>query len=195
MIDDGTLKVEEVLRRIDSLQEKAKFKAFGRTKPRTEKSKLKQGPKVSQGMEDEEAGSSSKEEEEHARELIQRQSEMLESEINNIKMMKHGRMTKVFKMREVIAGSKKQGQEAHAVKNKEGELVVANEEIMKVSLAHCLNTFKKKEPHEDAKMLIDIKEEVHEVRMKAECKDYLEIDKEDFNFVLGRFKKKKTKKL
>ena len=74
-------------------------------------------------------------------------------------------------------------------------MVVANEEIMKVSLAHCLNTFKKKEPHEDAKMLIDIKEEVHEVRMKAECKDYLEIDKEDFNFVLGRFKKKKTKKL
>ena len=42
-------------------------------------------------------------------------------------------------------------------------------------------------------MFIDIKEEVHEVRMKTECQDYFEIDKEDFKLVLGRFKKKKTK--
>ena len=42
-------------------------------------------------------------------------------------------------------------------------------------------------------MLIDIKEEVHEVRMKTECQDYFEIDKEDFKLVLGRFKKKETK--
>ena len=112
MIEDGTLKVEEIMRRIDKLQEKAKFKAFGKTKPKTERSKLRFDLKSSRGMEAE-PGSSRRldEEEEHAKEIQKRQSEMLESEINEVKMMKHGRMTKVFKMRELIAGSKKQGQE------------------------------------------------------------------------------------
>ena len=132
-------------------------------------------------------------EEQRAKELLEKQSQMLEAEINEIKMMRHGRMTKVFKMREKIAGSKKQSQEAHAVRNKKGELVVSNEEIIKVSLEHCLDTFKNQEPHVDAKMLIEIKEDVHEARMKAECKDYFQLKKEDLDLILERFKKKKKK--
>ena len=102
-------------------------------------------------------------------------------------------MTKVFKMRERITGSKKQNQEAHAVLNKKGDLVVSNKEILKVSLEHCLNTFENKEPHEDAKMLVKVKEQAHEIRMKAECTDTFEIEKDDFNEVLERFKRKNKK--
>ena len=117
---------------------------------RTEKSRLGHEKKSASGMEAEKPeqtaeGDSSRgmeSEEQKAKELLKRQSEMLESEINEIKMMKHGRMTKVFKMRERIGGAKKKSQEAHAVLNKEGDLVVSNEEILKVSLEHCLDTFK-----------------------------------------------------
>ena len=118
---------------------------------------------------------------------------ILEQEINEIKMMKHGRMSKVFKMRERIAGSKKHSQEAHGVLNNEGNLVVSNEDIMKVSLEHCISTFKNKEPHEDAKMLVMVKENVHEIRMKAQSTDTFEIDEDDFNEVLERFKRKNKK--
>ena len=201
MIDDGTIKVEEVMRRIDILHEKIKYKAFGKTKPKTEKSRLGQEQKSAQGMEmqrqvmsaEEQSASWMEAEDLKAKELQKRQSEMLESEINEIKMMKHGRMTKVFKMREKIAGSKKQSQEVHAVKNKKGDLIVSNEEIKKVSLEHCLDTFKNKEPHEDAKRLVELKEAVHESRMRAEYEDDFEIDKDDFNEVLDRFKKKNKK--
>ena len=42
---------------------------------------------------------------------------MPKDEINKIKAAKHGRVTNVFKMREIVARSKKQQQEAHAVKD------------------------------------------------------------------------------
>ena len=242
MKEDGTLKVEEIMRRIDRLQEKIKFKAFGKTKPRTEKSRLGQEQKAASGMEAEEPCKTSEREpsgrlesqgpriarsrlgqepkaapgmeaeelcktsqgepsggldsqERKACKLLERQSRMLEKEINDIKIMKHGRMTKVFKMREKITGSKKQSQEAHAVLNKEGNLVVSNKDIMKVSLEHCLSTFKNTEPHEDAMMLVKVKEDVHEIRMKADCTDTFEIEKDDFNEVLERFNRKKRKRV
>ena len=59
-------------------------------------------------------------------------------------------MAKIFKMREIVGGSKKEKHEANAVRNKKGELLFSNEEIKKVNLEHCLETFKNKEPHEEA---------------------------------------------
>ena len=92
--------------------------------PRIAKSRLGQELKAAPGMEAEELCKTSKGEpsggldsqEQKACKLLERQSRMLEKEINDIKMMKHGRMTKVFKMREKIAGSKKQNQESWATR-------------------------------------------------------------------------------
>ena len=72
-------------------------------------------------------------------ELQQKQSDLIEKAINEIKSGKHGRKTNVHKMREVVAGPKKQQQEAHSVKDsKTGKTVVSTEEIKRVNLEHCL---------------------------------------------------------
>ena len=65
--------------------------------------------------------------------------------------------------------------------------------ILSVGLILWLDTFKNKEPHENAKRLVEVKEAVHEARMKEEYEDDFEIDKDDFNEVLDRFKKKNKK--
>ena len=48
-------------------------------------------------------------------------------------MMRNGQMARIFKIREIFGGSKKEKHEAHAVRNK------------------------KKEPHEEAKQAVTIK--------------------------------------
>jgi hypothetical protein len=64
-----------------------------------------------------------------ARELLEMQSKQIEEEINKIKAMRHGQSAKIFKMKEVVAGSKKEKQDAHPVKNKKCDLVFSNDEI------------------------------------------------------------------
>ena len=69
---------------------------------------------------------------------MKKQSDILANEIADIKDMKQGRTSKVFKLRERIIGTKKQGQEACAVKDpKTKELIVATEETKRVSLEYC----------------------------------------------------------
>ena len=98
IIENKSLSIEEVKKKIDALQTKIKFQAFGKTKPPTAKAKrrgLEKGRKDSTGMDEEEA-----------KKLLNYQSQVIEDEINKIKAAKQGRVTNVFKMREMVAGSK-----------------------------------------------------------------------------------------
>ena len=54
-------------------------------------------------------------EESPKREVLKKQTEFIEEAINKIKSRKLGRQVSVFKMKEIIAGSKKPKQEANAV--------------------------------------------------------------------------------
>ena len=104
--------------------------------------------------------------EEKARDIKTKETERLEAEIIKVKAMKQGRAGKVFKMREVISGEKKSGKEAHAILDpKTNKMVVANEEIRKVTLQYCLNVLEKNKPEEEVKQLVELKEKVHELRM------------------------------
>ena len=50
-------------------------------------------------------------------------------------------------MRELVAGPKKQQQEANAVKDpKTGKTVVSSEDIKRVNLEHCVNVLKNNTP-------------------------------------------------
>ena len=54
------------------------------------------------------------------RELMRKQYDTMEAEINKLKEGKFGRVTNIFKMKDIMAGLKKRPQEAHAVQtNKE----------------------------------------------------------------------------
>ena len=63
-------------------------------------------------------------------ELLQRQSKKIENSILKLKSQNLGGVGSVFKMKEVIIGQKKAGQEPTAIKDPiTGDLVVANDEI------------------------------------------------------------------
>ena len=85
---------------------------------------------------------------------MRKQSEKMEAEIKKVTASKLGRCVKVFKMREVVTGLKKGGQEALAVKDsRSGELVVANSEIRRAGLEYCVDTLTYNKPTEKFKTL------------------------------------------
>ena len=93
--------------------------------------------------------------------IIKKQSERIEKEVEAIRQMKQGRCTQVFKMKEIIAGPKKAGQEAAAVKDpKTGKMVVNKGDIKKTCLNYCLDVLKKNEPSELFKDQMKFKEDL-----------------------------------
>ena len=63
--------------------------------------------------------------------LIIKQSRELEEEMNSVKRNVNGMGNRVFKMREVILGSKKTGTDIPAVKDPETGNIIVNKQLMK----------------------------------------------------------------
>ena len=164
-------------------------KAFGKSKPTSKKScekRLEIRLKAAQGLDGEE----------EVKELRRRQYNEMEAEINKLKMAKFGRATNVHKMKEKVTGTKKAAQEPHAILDVETEeLVIANDKIKKVTLKHCLNALKDNVPHKDVKPIVDLVNEVHDVRMEEpdDDKEDMKVTEEDFEEVLDKIAKKHKK--
>ena len=186
VVDDTDLSEEEGVQKFDAAATKAKFKAFGKSKPmtrRAENVRLETKLKAVQGLEAEEK----------VKALLRRQYNSMEEEINKLKEGKFGRVTNIFKMKDIVAGGKKTPQEAHAVLDPETkEIVVDNESIKKATLSHCMNTFRHDQPHEDVKMLVDMVNSVHDKRMLEKDVDEqpLEITRDDFDDLVKKLKTK-----
>ena len=91
-----------------------------------------------------------KNEEEEAKDISLKVLERMEEQINKITQDKSkGRCGQIYKVRELVEGPKKSGQEGQAIKNPaNGEIVVNTKEIKRVTLEHCLKVLKNNEPHE-----------------------------------------------
>ena len=180
--EDESFIEEEVMEKIDRIQTKLKFSAFGKTRPQT--NKAKKAVAEAEGSETNEA-----------KLLLNRQSKRLEEEIKRAKETANGRVGKIYKMKEIIVGSKDVAQEAQAIKHPStGELVVSNSEIKKVTLEYCFNTLKNNEPEVESREAIELKEELHKLRMKDKNNDKeYEITDEDFFTTLWKFERKKSK--
>ena len=179
--EDEESTIEEVMAKVEKVQEKMQYLAFGKIKPETKRAVAKRDK-------------AEKEDSEKAKQLLTRQSDKMEAEILKVKSLKQGRTGSVFKMREVIGGKKKGKQEAHAIKDNEtGEMVVSNMEIKRVFLSYCLNILKNNEPKEEVKELVKLKEEVHEMRMlEKENESENEISEEEFFTAVCKFESKKS---
>ena len=102
IVEDEGYSCEEMMEKIEDINTKMKWIAFGKTKPRTKTATNKET--VAETT-DELKG----------KELLTKLSERMEAETLKIKEMKQGRATKVYKMREVIKGKKKVTKEASAI--------------------------------------------------------------------------------
>ena len=125
-----------------------------------------------------------------ANEILRKQSEKIEKEVEKIRSMKQGRCSQVFQMKEVIAGPKKAGQEAAAVKDhKTGKMVVSPTEIKKTCLNYCLDVLKKNEPNELFKDHMKFKEDLINEIINDNEGDY-KVKDEDYWDLLDRLKAK-----
>ena len=175
IVENSETGIDKVVKKIEKIENRIKFTAFGKT--RVNRNKVKK--KVSKVCEvtDEE--------------LIKRQSERIESEILSIKSQNLGRVGMVFKMKEIVNGPKKSCQEPTAIRDpKNGNLVVANEEIKKVTLNYCVDNLTRKIDGS----LNNIKYDINKLRMEDRSQEEeLVIGKGDFKEVIRKFKSKTTK--
>ena len=162
------ISIDDAMKKVTAIENEIKFSAFGKTRSKSIKAR---GAKI--------AKQSSEEADNH--ELIKRQSQKMEDEIIRVKSQNLGRVGSIFKMKEVINGPKKGGQEPTAIKDPiTGELVVSNEEIKKVTLAYCVDNLTKKSTDKDVEKEKEMRKTVHELRMKEEETEEFEIGWNDF---------------
>ena len=187
IIENKSLTIEEVKRKTDAIQTKIKFRAFGKGKPSTEKARTRR-----LATKEKSAGELDRQVKEKA--LLSLQSKMMEDKINNVKSLKYGRASSVFKMREEVAGSKKQKQEPHAVIDpKTKKLVVSTDEIKRVNLEHCIKVLKNNIPKPEVEELLRFQSELHELMMEDTTDSETTISEEEFKVVVSKFQKKNKK--
>ena len=107
----------------------------------------------------------------------------MEAAINKLKEGKFGRVTNVFKIKEIFAGANKRPQEAHAVLD-----VETTEEIKRVILNHVMNTFKRV-THDDVALIITMVNEAHDKRMVEGGEEEIENTEDDFDEFVGKLEK------
>ena len=176
LADDETMTNEEIMNKVDKIENKMKYKSFGKSKPKSKKKILNESKDT-------------RTEDDCANDLAKRQLDKMEAAILRVQKQNIGRCGKVFKMKDEIAGSKKTKNEAHAVLDfRTKELVVSNSEIKRVTLDYCKEVLKNNEPEEDFKELVEYKEKVHKIRMESNDDDEeVEITEEEFNQTLAKF--------
>ena len=181
IIQDKGMSVEDVMMKLDKIQTKIKHATLGKTKIKTKKNQEKE--RAENEPSDEELGKL----------LMRKQSEKIENAIMKVTSSKIGGCGQLFKMRDLVEGPRRPGQEAQAVvDSRSGELVVASSAIQQASLDYCLDTLRKNEPIESFKHLIESKRKLHEIRM-LQTDGNFDITEDLFWQVLAKFESKKKK--
>ena len=147
IVNDDDLEVDMIMEKLDKMQDKLKHAALGKSKMKMSRREAKP-EKTTETADDEE----------QANKLKRKESERMKEQIMMITSSKLGRTGQIFKMREVVVGAKKSGQEAVAVvDSRGGELVVASSQIKKATLEYVLDTLTNNKPTEKFEELAKVK--------------------------------------
>ena len=168
--------IDTKMKKIDTIETKIKFSAFGKTKPSNKKfsdtkkckecrllrcdpsDKRLHSKKEAQGPRN---CISCRSQDEKDKNLLKRQTDRLESSINKIKEMKLGRAGSVYKMKDEIIGHKKAKQEATAIRDPTtNELIVSKNRIKEVTLAYLVNNLKGNQPDAEVKEMVKLRREI-----------------------------------
>ena len=126
--------------------------------------------------------------------LLKEQGDKLEKEINEIKLQGRGRLTRIFKMKQKVLGSKKTSQEPSAIRDPaSGDLLVASADIKRSTLQYCVNSLKNNAVSKNVETIQKLKEYMHQLRLVEKITEEIEIDKDEFDNLLNHFSKKDTK--
>ena len=183
--------INTVVSKINTIDTKIKFRAFGKAKVCIKKvPKVRVCKKSCNKATCDDCKSQSKRDEE----LIKKRTEHIEKVVAKIKESKQGRAGSIFKMKKEIAGPKKISQETSAIRDPNtGELLVNKEEIKKATLKYCVENLQNNTPDKDIEDTVKKRKERQLKIMKDKSGEGFEVSKEEFEIVLSKFASKETK--
>ena len=171
IVDDPNRNIDQVVEDFDKTLNKIKYSAFGKTTLR-KKSFISANVILK------------------PEELMQKQTDRVEKEINELKKMNQPKSTQMFKIAERIRGAKGASQEPTAVKDpKTNEIVVSTQAIKSVVLDYCTDVLRNNDPKEEFEKEIKVKELIHDMRSKDKSVGGSMIQYESFEKVLEKIKK------
>ena len=183
--------INKVMRKINIIDKKIKFRAFGKAKVcRKMVSEVIQCKKPCKESTCDECKSQNKKDEE----LLKKRTETIEKAINKIKEAKQGRAGSIFKMKKEIAGPKKSPQESTSIRDsKTGELLVNKHDIKRATLEYCVENLQNNIPDKETEKLVKDRKERQLKIMNDKSGDGFEVTFEEFEIVLAKFANKETK--
>ena len=175
--------------KVEKLEDKVKFVAFGKSSKHVAKRNAHKNDNKSGCDSIDKCGGiecdTCKTDDERYSAILRKQSELMEKEILNVKECTKGRVGQVFKMKENIIGSNKAGTEPHAIKDPEnGELLVANEDIMKATLKYCVDNLKRPK-HPEVEAIVAAKKAAVDERLMDKSNGPLILSDGDFGCVMN----------
>ena len=188
---DNDTDIDKVIKKINVIETKIKFKSFGKTKVSSKQ--VKKDIKCLDPCKIYNCNRC-KNQKEKDEELIDKRTKQIEEAVLRIKESRQGRAGNIFKMKKELVGSKKSKQEAIALRHPEtGEIIVNKNEIKKVALQYCVTNLKKNNPVDEVKESVIKTKETQLELMKDTSGEGFEVTWEEFIGVLDKFKKKDTK--
>ena len=186
IVEDEEASVEDVYKKFDQINDKIRYISFGKTK--VNKSEKKVAETKSEDATEKNADNDEDVEDERSR-ILRKQTEKIEKHVRDIRSMKLGRLTNVFKMKDVISGPKKAGQEAAAIKDsRSGNLVVSHKDIKKATIEYCADVLTKNVPEEGFEKQLEYKEDLMRAILENKDAGSYEVEDEEFWKTIERLK-------
>ena len=186
--------INTVMKKLEAMETKIKFKAFGKTKQSVKTNiKVKNcGPPCSKSSC--KKCNNCKTQIQKDEETHERQAHKIEAAIQKIKDSKQGRVGNVFMIKKVIAGPKKTPQEAAAIKDpKTGQLIVCKEDIKRATLEYCTKNLENNQPDIEVKEAVIRRKIDQVIKMSDKSGEEFDVTLQDYEQVLAKFAKKETK--
>ena len=130
-----------------------------------------------------------------AAKLLEKQRKEYEDKLDCLKSIKkdRGKSAAIFKLKEKILGSRKDGMESVSMNDPISGLMISNpEELKKASMAYLSNLLTNRAPKDDYKQNLEILKQLHAVRMAEEHVDDEELTEKDFYDMIQKIKQIKT---
>ena len=178
VVTNEELSIEEAMKRFEKIHDKIKFRSFG--KVTIGGGKLKE-------RDDEESEVIS------AEEQLEEETKKVESEIEEIKTSKNGRVGRVWEIRRrIMGGNKLKGEQTAVINPDTNKLAVTKSEIKEATLKYCRATLENNKPDERFKEVVEKKKKDVEDKMDEKDGEF-NIDEHLFEAVVAKFRRSKKR--
>ena len=122
-----------------------------------------------------------------AKDLIEKQSKMIDEEVVKIQKGNNGKVGQIFKIAKQLKGEALN--QAHAVKDPETKrLVVEQSEIKSISLKFCKKVLERNEPKKEMGKMFEMRKTLNEERLSENVGEGFKASKDVYDQVLAKFK-------